>query len=350
MKKIVYIQCLVICSVVFFACKKEEPTTEEVVTFTATPYPLVVPSSLPTMPIPADNPLTVEGVALGKKLFYDPLLSGDNSRSCAGCHKPIHGFADFPAFSFGVGGQLGTRNSMPIINLAWQPQFFWDGGAADLESQAIAPIENPVEMHQLLSELVDELTDHDEYPALFKAAFGSDSVTIPRLMKAIAQFERTLISGNSRYDRYVQGQEPFTPQEILGMELFSDMSKGDCNHCHTLGSTFSDFAYRNTGLDSIPEDDGRYKITLNESDRGKFKTPSLRNIAQTAPYMHDGRFSTLLQCVEHYNTGFHYAENLDANLEFAQKGRMTPSEMEAIVAFLLTLTDDEFLTNPAHHP
>lgn len=350
MKKIVYIQCLIICSVVFFACKKEEPTEEEVVASTTTPYPLQVPSSLPPMPIPADNPLTVEGVALGKKLFYDPILSGNNTKSCASCHRPDYAFTDFLSLSIGVGGQFGTRNSMPIINLAWQPQFFWDGGAADLESQVVGPIQNPVEMHEFLPGLIEELANHEEYPALFSAAFGSDSITVPRLMKAIAQFERTLISGNSRYDRYVQGQEPFTPQEILGMELFSDMSKGDCNHCHTLGSTFSDFAYRNTGLDSIPVDDGRYLITLNEADRGKFKTPSLRNIAQTAPYMHDGRFSTLMQCVEHYNTGFHYAENLDANLEFAQKGRMTQTEMEAIVAFLLTLTDDEFLTNPAHHP
>ena len=350
MKKIVYLQVVVLFSVVFFACKKEEPTTEEVAASTTTPYPLVVPSSLPPMPIPADNPLTVEGVFLGKKLFYDPILSGNNTKSCASCHRADYAFTDFLSLSIGVGGQLGVRNSMPIINLAWQPQFFWDGGAADLESQVVGPIQNPVEMHEFLPGLIDELNNHEEYPALFKAAFGSDSITVPRLMKAIAQFERTLISGNSRYDRYVQGLEPFTPLELQGLESFADMSKGDCNHCHTLGSTFSDFAYRNTGLDSIPEDDGRYLITLNESDRGKFKTPSLRNIANTAPYMHDGRFATLLECVEHYNTGFHYAENLDANLEFAQKGRMTNAEMEAIVAFMLTLTDDEFLTNPAHKP
>lgn len=350
MKKIVYLQIVVLFSVVFFACKKEEPTTEEVAASTTTPYPLVVPSSLPPMPIPADNPLTVEGVFLGKKLFYDPILSGNNTKSCASCHRADYAFTDFLSLSIGVGGQFGVRNSMPIINLAWQPQFFWDGGAADLESQVVGPIQNPVEMHEFLPGLIDELNNHEEYPALFKAAFGSDSITVPRLMKAIAQFERTLISGNSRYDRYVQGLEPFTPLELQGLELFTDMSKGDCNHCHTLGSTFSDFAYRNTGLDSIPEDDGRYLITLNESDRGKFKTPSLRNIANTAPYMHDGRFATLLECVEHYNTGFHYAENLDANLEFAQKGRMTNAEMEAIVAFMLTLTDDEFLTNPAHKP
>lgn len=350
MKKIIYLQIVVLLSVVFFACKKEEPTTEEVAASTTTPYPLVVPSSLPPMPIPADNPLTVEGVFLGKKLFYDPILSGNNTKSCASCHRADYAFTDFLSLSIGVGGQFGVRNSMPIINLAWQPQFFWDGGAADLESQVVGPIQNPVEMHEFLPGLIDELNNHEEYPALFKAAFGSDSITVPRLMKAIAQFERTLISGNSRYDRYVQGLEPFTPLELQGLELFADMSKGDCNHCHTLGSTFSDFAYRNTGLDSIPEDDGRYLITLNESDRGKFKTPSLRNIANTAPYMHDGRFATLLECVEHYNTGFHYAENLDANLEFAQKGRMTNAEMEAIVAFMLTLTDDEFLTNPAHKP
>jgi cytochrome c peroxidase len=128
------------------------------------------------------------------------------------------------------------------------------------------------------------------------------------------------------------------------------MMKGDCNHCHTLGSTFTDFAYRNTGLDSIPQDQGRYLITLNESDRGRFKTPTLRNIEHTGPYMHDGRFPTLLECVQHYNTGFHYAANLDGNLASAQKGRMTEQEMEDIVAFLLTLTDEEFLNNPAFRP
>jgi cytochrome c peroxidase len=340
---------VIFISIAFVACKKDD-TEEVVLTSGPTPYNLVIPSSLPPMSIPEDNPLTVEGVALGKKLFYDPILSINNTQACGDCHSQEYSFSSVYQFSFGAQGDIGTRNSMPILNLGWHPGLFWDGGAANLESQVIGPIQNPVEMHQRLDFLMIELQQHPEYPALFKAAFGTDQITTPLLMKAVAQFERTLISGNSRYDQYVAGTAELTPQEINGMNLYSDMLKGDCNHCHTLGSTFTDFAYRNTGLDSIAVDEGRYKITLNENDKGKFKTPTLRNIEHTGPYMHDGRFNTLLECVEHYNTGFHYASNLDGNLASAVKGRMTQQEMEDIVAFLLTLTDEEFLNNPAFKP
>lgn len=340
---------IILIAVVLVACKKEE-AAEEVVASGPTPYDLIIPNSLPPMNIPADNPITVEGVALGKKLFYDPILSINNTQACADCHSQEYSFTSVYQFNFGAEGDIGTRNSMPILNLGWHPGLFWDGGASNMESQVIAPIENPIEMHQRLDFLMVELQQHPEYPAMFKAAFGTDQITTPLLMKAVAQFERILISGNSRYDQYVEGTAELTPQEINGMNLYSDMMKGDCNHCHTLGSTFTDFAYRNTGLDSIPQDQGRYLITLNESDRGRFKTPTLRNIEHTGPYMHDGRFPTLLECVQHYNTGFHYAANLDGNLASAQKGRMTEQEMQDIVAFLLTLTDEEFLNNPAFKP
>jgi cytochrome c peroxidase len=166
-------------------------------------------------------------------------------------------------------------------------------------------------------------------------------------MKAIAQFERTMISADSKYDRYIRGDEHFSEQEIRGMNLFSDMNKGDCNHCHTLGGLFTDFGYRNTGLDLQYSDQGRFLITLNESDKGKFKTPSLRNIALTAPYMHDGRFETLLECVQHYNTGFLQHPNLDPALAFSVQGRLSQTEMEDIVAFLHTLTDSAFIANQA---
>jgi cytochrome c peroxidase len=339
-----------IFAIILFSCKKDEDAIEDVVTSGPTPYNLVIPPNMPPMNIPANNPMTVEGVALGKKLFYDPILSGDNTQSCASCHSANFSFASILQFSIGIDGMPTRRNSMPIVNLGWQPGFLWDGGAADLESQVIGPITNPVEMHETLENVLVELKEHSEYPALFKAAFGEDEITIPKLMKAVAQFERTMISANSKYDRYAAGQESLTPLEIQGLEVFTDMTKGDCNHCHVLGSTFSDFAYRNTGLDSIPFDDGRYAITLLESDRGKFKTPSLRNVELTAPYMHDGRFSTLLECVEHYNTGFRYATNLDPNIAGLPKGRMSQQEMEAVVAFLLTLTDTEFVNNPAFRP
>ncbi|MFN4886309.1 MAG: cytochrome-c peroxidase [Bacteroidota bacterium] len=335
---------ILIFTAILASCK---PEVEEPVY--GTPYTLVIPQGLPTMAIPANNPMTYEGIALGKKLFYDPILSGDNTQSCASCHLQINGFTDPNQFSTGIDGVQGNRNAMPLINLGWQTKFFWDGGANGLESQVLGPITNPIEMHEDLANAIAELSADADYPSLFKAAFGTEEITSQSIMRAIAQFERTLISGNSKYDKYMRGEVQLTQQELDGMNLFSDMDKGDCVHCHVMGSTFSDFEFRNTGLDSIYADAGRYIITLNENDRGKFKTPSLRNIELTAPYMHDGRFQTLLECVQHYNTGFHYSQNLDPNLFFATKGRMTIQEMEAIVAFMKTLTDTEFITNPAFH-
>ncbi|MEZ4918383.1 MAG: cytochrome c peroxidase [Saprospiraceae bacterium] len=318
--------------------------------YKAQPYPLAIPASLPDMDIPEDNPLTVEGVALGRRLFYDPILSADSTQSCASCHRQAFAFVDSSLqLSTGIDQVQGTRNAMPLFNLAWQGSFFWDGGASNLESQVVGPITNPVEMHEDLPNVVVKLNRHPEYPNLFRQAFELDAeeaVTIPMLMKAIAQFERTLLSGDSKYDHWKQGQASLTDQELRGLALYQDFEKGDCSHCHVLGSTFSDFAFRNTGLDSIPVDEGRYRITLNPADLGKFKTPSLRNIALTAPYMHDGRFQTLEEVLEFYNTGFHHPSNLDANLEHAIKGRLTVQDKEDLIAFLHTLTDFNFIQNP----
>lgn len=311
-----------------------------------TPYPLIIPAGLPKMTIPANNPLTVEGVALGRKLFYDPILSANNTMSCASCHMQSFAFTDSGRrYSIGIDGITGTRNAMPLFNLGYQKNFFWDGGAADLESQVIGPIQNPVEMHANLADVIHKLNTHAQYPALFRVAFGGDTITTSMLMKAIAQFERTMVSGNSKYDKYVQGMVSLTAQEIRGLNLYQDPAKGDCVHCHSLGSTFSDFEYRNNGVDSIYADAGRYRITLVGADSGKFKTPSLRNIALTAPYMHDGRFSTLQQCLDHYNTGFHLSPQLDPVLAVQTKGRMTTQDMQDIIAFLNTLTDSTLIRN-----
>ncbi|MES2617976.1 MAG: cytochrome c peroxidase [Bacteroidota bacterium] len=341
---LLYIMACISAIIIFIGCAKDNDLkTEEGLT----PYELVIPPGLPPMVIPADNPMTVEGVALGKQLFYDPILSGDNTQSCGSCHKANFSFSDSTIqFSIGIDKLPGTRNAMPIVNLGYQKQFFWDGGAANLESQVIGPIQNPVEMHESLTNALSELNAHADYPALFKKVFGGDKITTPMVMKAIAQFERTLISGNSKYDRVKQGLASFTPQEQRGLQWYTDINKGDCGHCHVIGSTFSDFEYRNTGLDSIPVDKGRSLITLNNNDDGKFKTPSLRNIALTAPYMHDGRFKTLEECIQHYNIGFKYAENIDPNLGNSQKGRMNPMDVQDIIAFLNTLTDFEFVNNP----
>ena len=327
------------------ACKKKSTNT---VTPGPTPYTLTIPAGLPAMNIPADNPMTVEGVALGRKLFYDPILSGNRTMSCASCHNQAYSFTDSgKQYSTGIDGIQGTRNAMPLVNLGYAKGFFWDGGAADVESQVIGPIQNPVEMHETLANAIHKLNTDPDYPALFKKVFGGDTINTPMVMKAIAQFERTMLSANSRYDQYKQGKISLTAQEMNGMALFQDEAKGDCSHCHVLGSTFTDFEYRNNGVDSIYTDAGRYRITLIGSDSGKFKTPSLRNIALTAPYMHDGRFSTLQECLDHYNTGFHYSTNLDPVLSTAVKGRMTTQDMADIIAFLNTLTDTSFVNNTA---
>jgi len=343
MKKII-VAFIFIVPLLFVACDKGEDEVPA-----ATPYTLVIPQGLPPMNIPSNNPLTVEGVALGKRLFYDPILSANNTQSCASCHLQETGFSETTQYSTGIDGIEGTRNAMPLINLGWQTKFFWDGGANGLESQVMGPITNPIEMHETMENVVAKLNAHAEYPDLFKAAFGSAEASSQNIMRAIAQFERTLISGNSKYDQYMRGETFLSSQELNGLSLFTDMEKGDCSHCHSLGFTFSDFEFRNTGLDSIPVDEGRYLITLNQGDRGKFKTPSLRNVELTAPFMHDGRFQTLLECVQHYNTGFRYSANLDPNLSFAVKGRMTQQEMEDLVAFMKTLTDMEFVNNPEFH-
>ena len=334
-------------SLFILQCQKDDPPVKK----QPTPFDLVIPKGLPAMNIPADNPMTVEGVALGRRLFYDPILSADSTQSCSSCHQQAHGFVDGNLqFSIGIDGQPGTRNAMPLFNLGWQRSFFWDGGAANMESQVVGPITNPVEMHEDLPRVALKLNRHPEYPTLFREAFDlpdTAAVTIPMLMKAIAQFERTLISGNSRYDQWKRGDTQLTAQELHGMDLFQDFEKGDCSHCHVLGSTFSDFEFRNNGLDSIPVDEGRFLITLLPNDKGKFKTPSLRNLAYTAPYMHDGRFATLTEVLAFYNSGFKDSPTLDANLKHAVKGRLSPEDMADIIAFLHTLDDPDFLSNPA---
>ena len=199
----------------FVACNKCEDDTPA-----ATPYSLVIPDGLPPMNIPTSNPLTVEGVALGKRLFYDPILSGNNTQSCASCHIQITGFSETTQFSTGIDGIHGNRNAMPLINLGWQTKFFWDGGANGLESQVMGPITNPIEMHESMANAVAELNAHAEYPELFKAAFGSAEVTSQNIMRAIAQFERTLISGNSKYDKYMRGEVLLSAQELNGKAIF----------------------------------------------------------------------------------------------------------------------------------
>lgn len=333
-------------TLLFASCAKDPESVNNAVFKGGTPYKMRVPAGFPKPVIPADNPMTVEGVELGRKLFYDNLLSANNTMSCASCHLQSNAFTDPRRFSVGIDSIAGRRNAMPLFNLAWDRHFFWDGGSTNLESQAIDPIINPIELHQPLSQMLEKLNAHPEYPPLFEKAFGSSTISTAMVIKAIAQFERSIVSADSKYDRYLRGEASLTAQEQQGLDLYMDVDKGDCFHCHTMNGLFTDYEFRNTGLDLNYADEGRAGITLNPNDVGRFKTPSLRNIALTAPYMHDGRFNTLLECIEHYNSGFQDHPNLDPNIATKERGRMTQAEMEAIVAFLQTLTDTELTTNP----
>jgi cytochrome c peroxidase len=319
----------------------------------ATPYRFSFPRSLPRPNLPRDNPLTGEGVALGGKLFFEPRLSINNTESCAGCHRPRGAFSDDRRFSRGAEGQLGTRHAMPLLNLAWKNSYFWDGRAATLREQALQPIQNPLEMHESLSDAVQKLAADSNYPRLFRNAFGSPHITPERIARALEQFLLVQTSFDSKYDRVLSGKAAFTAEEQRGFQLFNteyDPYHGqfgaDCFHCHG-GPLFQSQYFANNGLDSEFADLGRFEATRREGDKGKFAVPSLRNAAIRAPYMHDGRFQTLEEAVEHYCTGLKRSPTLDPNLAKHPGGGvpLNAADKKALVAFLRTLTDERFLSN-----
>ncbi len=276
---------------------------------------------------------------LGRTLFYDPILSVDSTISCGSCHEQVHAFAGHGgALSEGVFGQFGTRNSPSISNNAWIPKFMWDGGINHIEVMPIAPITNPVEMHETLENVLVKLKRSTKYQSLFKKAFGNESITDQQMLKALSSFMAMIVSDQSKYDKVMRGETNFTNQEAIGYQLFNQK----CASCHS-GELFTDFEYRNNGLDQTFSDIGRGLITQNPQDYGKFKTPSLRNIELTYPYMHDGRFYNLNQVLDHYSSGIQQSATLDQSL---QNGiALTNSEKTALIAFLKTLTDYELLTN-----
>jgi cytochrome c peroxidase len=314
-----------------------------------TPLQLEVPDNLPPITISADNPTTVEGVALGRKLFYEKRLSGDNTQSCGSCHAQAFGFSDNgKRFSEGIDGNLGDMNAMAIMNLGWAQEFFWDGRTAGMEDQAREPVENPIEMHETWENAIAKLQATAEYPQLFKGAFGTDQITEDLAVKAIAQFERTLISGNSEYDKFYRGEpNAFGQAAFRGMQIFFT-ERGDCFHCHTI-DLFSTFEYQNNGLDNVFDSTniGRAGVTGRSSDTGKFKVPSLRNVEVSGPYMHDGRFATLEEVIEHYNSGIKRSPTLSLSIKNPDGLFLTEQEKSDLLAFLKSLTDREFLSNPA---
>ena len=353
MKK--YFLLLLLFSILFVSCSNKDNTIEE--EYTPIPYLLEVPElfqqKLIAPLIPTNNPLTEEGIALGKKLFFDKKLSKDNTQSCASCHNPRNSFTDSLRFSLGVDGLPGSRNSMPLFNLAWNfnDKFAWDGKELSLERQALEPVRNPIEMHSSWSNVALRLQQDQEYPTMFLNAFGTERIDSTLVTKAIAQFERTLISGNAKFDQYLLGNTSLNQQEVNGFTIFMSEDKGDCFHCHGSDNNplWTDNNFHNNGLDTSFNDLGLGAVTGDPNDNGKFKSPSLRNLVYTAPYMHDGRFSTLEEVINHYSEGLQNSSTIDPLMKKVSQGgvQLTPLEKADLKAFLITLTDDDFINNPS---
>lgn len=293
------------------------------------------------------NPLTPEKVELGRALFYDPVLSRDGRVSCASCHLSYTAFTHVDhALSHGIEDRIGTRNSPALMNLAWSKSLMWDGSVNHLDMVALAPIHNPLEMDETIDHVVEKLRKSPNYPRRFAAAFSDSSVTGERTLKAISQFLLTLVSANARYDSVMRNETAFTSQEQNGYALFQK----NCNSCHT-EPLFTNSAFENNGLalDTGLKDFGRMAITKRPSDSLKFKIPTLRNIAFSTPYMHDGRFKKLSQVLHHYTFGIQKSATLAPALE--KPIVLSSNEKADLIAFLLTLSDRNFLFDPKHsHP
>lgn len=286
------------------------------------------------------NPLSKTQIALGRKLFYDPILSKDNLISCASCHLSYTAFTHVDhALSHGVGDSIGTRNSIALVNLAWNKHFMWDGAINNIEVQALAPISHPAEMAEDINHVLEKLQQTDHYPEHFSKAFGERTISSQNLLKALAQFQLTFVSCNAKYDRVKAGKEAFSEQEQRGYSLF----QAKCASCHAEPLfTTGDFASNGLPMDPVLKDVGRYQVTKRPADSLKFKIPSLRNVEFSQPYMHDGRFTSLHQVLAHYAVWEDYPT---AGLAPQNGQVLSANERVDLVAFLLTLTDKEFLFN-----
>ena len=356
MLRLLFVTSVIILTIA--SCKKEG------VEYVPTPYVLEIPSHFPQMVIPTDNPLTVEGVELGRHLFYEERLSLDNTISCASCHAPANAFSDPRVLSLGVNGATGNRHSMALVNLGWQRFLFWDGRAKSLEQQILEPVPNPVEMHLDWKVAAVKIENDLFYKRMFQKAFGTHFIDSTHISKAIAQFLRTMISGDSKYDVLyklannvqLNGKEQALNQTIsieerAGYDLFMSLNGADCLHCHN-GPLMQVQIMSNNGLDAYHTDLGYGAVTGNSNDIGKFKVPTLRNIALSAPYMHDGRFSTLEQVIDHYSSGIQVSPTIDPLIEYAFQGgvQLDGYQKQLLKKFLLTLTDSSFVTNPKFAP
>lgn len=346
-------------SLSFLFCTKDNPPPKEEITIDETPFVLEY-NTLPEPNLPADNILTVQGVELGRMLFYETMLSKDGSQSCASCHQQVDGFSDTTKFSIGVEGLPGKRQAMPIFNMAWHSnEFFWDGRATLLRDQALKPIQDPLEMNETLENVIAKLSDSQLYKDQFARTFGSEEITEQKMALAMEQFMLSIISTDSKYDKYLAGEVELTESEERGRMLFEteynpffpEFSGADCAHCHG-GTNFENDQYMNNGLDTdeMMTDIGREEVTLNPADKGKFKVPSLRNIAITPPYMHDGRFQTLEEVIDHYNEGIQASITADPTvLNTIDTGLfLEEQDKQDLINFLKTLTDQRFVSNPAY--
>ena len=315
--------------------------------------------------LPDDNPATEQGVKLGRMLFYEPALSANNKMSCSTCHQQKLAFTDGKRFSEGADGQLQPRSTMALENLLWVRHFFWDGRVEGLEQQAGVPLTSEHEMGQSLTISAQKLEEKGMYKQLFVDAFGNDSITGEKIIKALAQFKRTLISANAAYDKYLRKEYAPTQSELRGIGLFFGEMEGGitknagCAHCHAGPKTFNEL-FHNNGLDSTFNDVGREKVTGQQIDKGRFRVVSLRNIALTAPYMHDGRFKTLAEVLDHYNDHIVSSLTLSPFLKTGpgdgtpQMLGLSSQDKQDLLAFLNMLTDSTFITdkkfaNPFNH-
>lgn len=319
------------------ACK---PDQDELMMPDSFSYSFDLPVHFPAPPIPEGNPLTTKKVALGKMLFHDVRLSRNGTISCASCHLQHLAFSDAEAISIGIDERAGLRNSPSLANVAYHPRFFYDGGVPTLEMQILAPIGDVNEMDHNILLVSEDLNSDTELRQLSMEVFNQE-INPFTITRAIAAYERTLISAHSKYDQFLAGEIQLSAEEEAGRNLFFSDEVG-CGSCHS-GVLLTDFEYVNIGQFMNYEDQGRTRITLDSADIGKFKTPSLRNIEYTAPYLHDGSLETLEEVIDHFETGGLDHPNKDSRM---QPFELSAGQKEQLVAFLMTLSDPQLLTNP----
>ncbi|MDP4267166.1 MAG: cytochrome c peroxidase [Bacteroidota bacterium] len=338
------------------SCKKDnENSQNNNISSTPTPYKVEIPKFFPTdIYIPSDNPLTNEGVELGRYLFYDGKLAGRNSpdsmMSCGTCHIQQYSFKNGKANAYGITGIKTPHTMLPLINLLWNPNtLLWNGKVGKIEDLIPMGITAPHELNTTISKAVDAIKKNPVYPSMFKKAFGTEEINIDRISKAIAQFVRTLISSNSKFDKYLRGEGNLTAEEMDGYSIFSSET-GDCFHCHGTVLFTTNLFYNNAKDSVFTDTRDRYSITHNPSDIGAYVAPTLRNIELTAPYMHDGRFKTLEEVVDFYSEGLVRSLYVHPLMKKINQGgaQLTSTQKKNLILFLKTLTDNDFVTNPKY--